>query len=773
MPFRYIKTTSTAVATKSVLFNGSNQYLKLPSNSSAWTLNGNFTIECWFNTSTTNQNGIFTMNWNGDWNAVYGNGFSLSSNVVVTPQGNTTWTSPSINVWHHIAVVRSGTTLTTYVDGVSVGSQTNSNQFGNASTTPGVGLFDTQGGVRAPFPGYISNLRILKGTALYAGASFTVPTSPLTAIANTSLLTCNADTIVDSSTNNFTITNNNTATVSSVVPFNVVGYGYKFKNVSNPTSGLAGTQKAIFGYGNNGATNYSITNLVSNTGVVATDTTGVGTARHGPAAAGYGTDKAIFGYGTAGAMTNKVSNTGVVATDTTGVGTARSYLAAAGYGSDKAIFGYGGSSNVTNLVSNTGVVANDTAGVGTSRSGLAAAGYGTDKAIFGYGSTNGESGGRISTTNLVSNTGVVATDTTGVGTARAWPAAAGYGSDKAIFGYGYTTTYVSMTNLVSNTGVIATDTTGVGTSRYVLAAACYGSDKSIFGYGQTNIALSMTNLVSNTGVVATDTTGVGTVRNGLAAAGFSAGTSPAPSGLKFKKVFADPVTSIVTSGLVLNLDASNASSYAGSGTSWFDLSGNGNNGTLVNGPTFSSANGGSIVFDGSNDYITLPTNLIIHDSGNPFTFSIWFKTTSTGILLGQQATNTPNVSAGGWVPAIYVGSSGNLITSCFWGNSSTNVSTSPSVVNNNSWNNITVTFQSSIQTSYLNGVSYAALAKTQTNYSPTYYYFLGSGRAVGWTQAPASPYFNGSISNFLYYTKSLSSSEVLQNYNANKGRFGL
>jgi hypothetical protein len=80
-----------------------------------------------------------------------------------------------------------------------------------------------------------------------------------------------------------------------------------------------------------------MTNKVSNTGVVSTDTTGVGTARQSLAAAGYGTDKAIFGYGTAAgtnrSMTNKVSNTGVVSTDTTGFGTARNGLAASSYGS--------------------------------------------------------------------------------------------------------------------------------------------------------------------------------------------------------------------------------------------------------------------------------------------------------------------------------------------------------------------------------------------------------------------------------------------------------
>ena len=138
---------------------------------------------------------------------------------------------------------------------------------------------------------------------------------------------------------------------------------------------------------------------------------------------------AIFGYGFTASnvsMTNLVSNTGVVASDTTGVGTARNSLAAAGYGVDKAIFGYGTTGSyvsLTNLVSNAGVVATDTTGVGTARYGLAAAGYGVDKAIFGYGYT----GSYVSLTNLVSNTGVVATDTTGVGTARYYLAAASYG----------------------------------------------------------------------------------------------------------------------------------------------------------------------------------------------------------------------------------------------------------------------------------------------------------------------------------------------------------
>jgi len=93
----------------------------------------------------------------------------------------------------------------------------------------------------------------------------------------------------------------------------------------------------------------------------------------------------------------------------------------------------------------------------------------------------------------------------------------------AIFGYGFTTTRVSLTNLVNNTGLVSTDTTGVGTARNALAAASFGGDRAIFGYGvlgaTTNSSLS--NLVSNTGVVSADVTGVGSTRMNLAAASYS------------------------------------------------------------------------------------------------------------------------------------------------------------------------------------------------------------------------------------------------------------
>ena len=287
------------------------------------------------------------------------------------------------------------------------------------------------------------------------------------------------------------------------------------------------TQRAIFAYGDTTSAVQSLSNLVSSSGVVASDTAGVGTARLAVAGAGYGGDKAIFGFGKERddsadyGVTNLVSNSGVVASDTSAVGTSRYGTAAAGYGADKAIFAYGydlsaAYVSMSNLVSNSGVVASDVTGVGTARADGAGARYGTDKALIAFGVSGG---GYQTVKNLISNSGVVASDSSGVGPARSKIMGAGYGGDKAVFAYGYApSASISTKNLVSNTGVMAGNVTGVGTARNHGAAANYGGDKAIFGFGD---GYNLTNLCSNTGVIATDVTGVGTTRYGLGAAGYS------------------------------------------------------------------------------------------------------------------------------------------------------------------------------------------------------------------------------------------------------------
>ena len=281
----------------------------------------------------------------------------------------------------------------------------------------------------------------------------------------------------------------------------------------------------------NGAGYLDASNKVSNSGVVANDVSGVGTARGNMASTEYGGDKGIFAFGNYDvgggeayvSTRNLVSNSGVLASDAAGAGTARRQMSGCTYGDDKdtaiIAFGYTGSvyTAVSNLVSNSGVVASDTAGVDTIRAGVAACEFGGDKGIFAFGYTT--SNVKLSMSSLVSNSGVIASDTAGVGTERRWLAACAYGGNNGIFAFGDTgidpEPYVGMSNLVSSTGVVASDVAAVGTVRGYLGACEFGDGQGIFGYGATHGVgpdRSITNKVSDTGVIASDTAGVGSVR---------------------------------------------------------------------------------------------------------------------------------------------------------------------------------------------------------------------------------------------------------------------
>jgi hypothetical protein len=230
---------------------------------------------------------------------------------------------------------------------------------------------------------------------------------------------------------------------------------------------------------------------------------------------------------------------------------------------------------------------------------------------------------------------------------------------------------------------------------------------------------------------------------------------------------------IVTDGLVLALDAGNVKSYPGSGTTWLDKSGRGNNGTLINGPTFSSANGGSIVFDGVNDIVLLPSNYFSWPSTTTWTTSIWFKSSQItgGPLFNQQDTTNPN-SASGWVPVIYLRSDGKIRVEPFWTGNISNALVSNSAVNNNIWNLVTTTYNNGTNKLYMNGTYESQrIGLNQVNYTSTYYYLIGAGYSA--QRGLSTNYFSGQISVFNFYNKSLTDTEILQNYNATKGRFGL
>ena len=273
----------------------------------------------------------------------------------------------------------------------------------------------------------------------------------------------------------------------------------------------------------------NMSNLVSASGVVKSDTTGVGTARNRLAAAQYGGDKGIFGFGSSASarvgLSNLVSNVGVIASDTSAVGTARSGLAGVEYGTGgTAVFAYGydtGYNAKRNLVNSSGVIASDAAVAGgTGRNGTQGARYGTGLGIIAYGDTDG---GQISVSNLVNTSGAVSADVSGVGTTSYGKACAEYGGDKAFFAYGYTSggSVLNIKNLVSNSGTVAADATGVGSARGFPTAASLGSRQTaIVAYGTTGSNVSISNLVNSSGVVASDVSGVGIARKELGATEF-------------------------------------------------------------------------------------------------------------------------------------------------------------------------------------------------------------------------------------------------------------
>ena len=225
----------------------------------------------------------------------------------------------------------------------------------------------------------------------------------------------------------------------------------------------------------------------------------------------------------------------------------------------------------------------------------------------------------------------------------------------------------------------------------------------------------------------------------------------------------------VASVPVLYLDAGNTKSYPGSGTTWTDLSGNGNHGTLVNGPTYNSANGGSIVFDGVNDYASV-TYAASLNTPTGATYSLWMKNTSSfaGEFLSRGIADSGLNSDN---PRLY-----------HYANNQVYID----------WNNLAT------QDRYVNAASYIELSTNCLAFvfspgAPFLFYANGVQVAVVMSGAGSSDatmlntahniiiggavwiprYFTGKISSVTLHSRALSASEVLQNFSALRGRYGL
>jgi len=202
-------------------FDGSGDYLSFPNNSAFAFGTGAFTIEFWVNSNGLNDSFILSGRAGiGTLHITYG-GFGGTTPSCLRYVGSSTITSGSVlisnNLWNHCAIVRDGSNnITLYVNGVSVGTGTDTTNYTATSGTWYINANDV--GPTSAQAGYISNLRIVKGTAVYTSA-FTPSTSPLTAITNTSLLTCQSNRFIDNSASPLTITVNGNPSVQAFQPF--------------------------------------------------------------------------------------------------------------------------------------------------------------------------------------------------------------------------------------------------------------------------------------------------------------------------------------------------------------------------------------------------------------------------------------------------------------------------------------------------------------------------------------------------------------------------
>ena len=222
---------------------------------------------------------------------------------------------------------------------------------------------------------------------------------------------------------------------------------------------------------------------------------------------------------------------------------------------------------------------------------------------------------------------------------------------------------------------------------------------------------------------------------------------------------------IVTDGLVLCLDAANARSYPGTGTTWSDLKGS-NNGTLTNGLTFSSDNGGSLVFDGTDEYVDCGNGSDLNfDSGQSFSLSIWYRCTdTTGALITKGYDSASQVTP--WYQLWANNGDGDI--SMFLRNGSGGSFTTNENNNtaNDEWFNIvgTLDAENGISYTYTNGVRGSA----RSSISADSYGTNARNFIIG-------KHYNNSITGRVslvhVYSKALTSEEVLQNYEATVGRY--
>lgn len=228
---------------------------------------------------------------------------------------------------------------------------------------------------------------------------------------------------------------------------------------------------------------------------------------------------------------------------------------------------------------------------------------------------------------------------------------------------------------------------------------------------------------------------------------------------------------IINDGLVVSLDAANSKSYPGSGTTWYDLSGENNNATLLNTPTFSNLNGGSLNFDGVNEGGQISSNSLINSS--TITIDTWIRL-DTGFNGGQivardDTSNTGNFTASRvfqWT----IGGDRKMNIVLF--NSSNSIIfihyREDYIFQNSTWYNLVLVVGNGTLSAYNNSEYFF-----NTTFSGTFNTSSPIPLYIATREERLLACINADIPIVRYYNRALSKEEIQQNYNATKGRFGL
>jgi hypothetical protein len=220
----------------------------------------------------------------------------------------------------------------------------------------------------------------------------------------------------------------------------------------------------------------------------------------------------------------------------------------------------------------------------------------------------------------------------------------------------------------------------------------------------------------------------------------------------------ESATSVVTTGLQLYLDAGNASSYPGSGTTWTDLTVNGRNGTLTNGPTYSSADGGSIVFDGSNDFVQCSGSLTVTAA----TFVTWIRRNGNqGQYDGILFSRGTSVTGMNFQVSNQLGYHWNGTGNTFgWQSGLT--------IPNLTWCMVAVSVTSSAATAYLCQASGITTSTNTVSHTSSVINDIKIAQDEFNNRC-----FTGNIAIAQLYNIALSADQIAQNFAADRGRFGV